>query len=46
LVRQFEVTDQNGVTRRVRLTSIKVNVPVDAAGSRFTPPKGVRVVQQ
>lgn len=46
LVRQFEVTDQNGVTRRVRLTSIRVNVPVDAAAFRFTPPKGVRVVQQ
>jgi outer membrane lipoprotein carrier protein len=46
LVRQFEVTDQNGVTRRVRLTSISVNVPVDAAAFRFAPPKGVRVVQQ
>jgi outer membrane lipoprotein carrier protein len=46
LVRQFEVTDQNGVTRRVRLTAISVNVPVDAAAFRFTPPKGVRVVQQ
>jgi outer membrane lipoprotein carrier protein len=46
LVRQFEVTDQNGVTRRIRLTSIKVNVPVDAAAFRFTPPPAVRVVQQ
>lgn len=46
LVRQFEVTDQNGVTRRVHLTSIKVNVPVDAAAFRFRPPKGVRVVQR
>jgi outer membrane lipoprotein carrier protein len=46
LVRQFEVTDQNGVTRRVRLTSIRVNVPVDASAFRFRPPKGVRVVQQ
>ncbi len=46
LVRQFEVTDQNGVTRRVRLTSIRVNVPVDGSAFRFTPPKGVRVVQQ
>ena len=46
LVRQFEVTDQNGLTRRVRLISIKVNVPVDAAAFRFTPPRGVRVVEQ
>ena len=46
LVRQFELTDQNGVTRRVRLTSIQTNVPVDAAAFRFTPPEGVRVVRQ
>jgi outer membrane lipoprotein carrier protein len=46
LVRQFEVTDQNGVTRRVRLTSIQTNVPVNAAAFRFTPPEGVRVVRQ
>jgi outer membrane lipoprotein carrier protein len=46
LVRQFEVTDDNGVTRRIRLTSIRVNVPVDQAAFRFTPPTGVRVVEQ
>jgi len=46
LVRKFEVVDQNGVARRVRLTSIRLNEPVDAAAFRFTPPAGVRVVQQ
>jgi outer membrane lipoprotein carrier protein len=46
LIRQFEVTDPNGVTRKVRLTSIRVNAPVDAAAFRFTPPQGVRIVQQ
>jgi outer membrane lipoprotein carrier protein len=46
LVRQFEVTDANGVTRRVRLTSIRVNAPIDAATFRFSPPRGARVVQQ
>jgi outer membrane lipoprotein carrier protein len=46
LVRQFDVTDNNGVTRRVRITSITVNAPVDAAAFRFTPPPGVRVVEQ
>jgi outer membrane lipoprotein carrier protein len=46
LVRQFEVTDQNGLTRRIRLTSINVNVPVDAGAFRFNPPQGVRVVEQ
>jgi outer membrane lipoprotein carrier protein len=46
LIRQFEATDQNGVTRRVRLTSLRVNAPVDAGAFRFTPPKGARVVEQ
>jgi outer membrane lipoprotein carrier protein len=46
LVRQFEVTDQSGVTRRVRLTSIRVNGPVDAAAFRFSPPRGAKVVEQ
>lgn len=43
-IRQFEVTDQSGVQRRVRLTSLKTNVPVDASAFVFTPPAGVRVV--
>ena len=46
LIRQFEVTDHNGVTRRVRLTSIRLNAPIDADAFRFTPPAGARVVQQ
>jgi outer membrane lipoprotein-sorting protein len=46
LIRQFEVTDQNGVTRRIRLTSIRLNAPVDRDAFRFRPPAGVRVVQQ
>jgi outer membrane lipoprotein carrier protein len=46
LVRQFEVTDQNGVTRRVRLTSLRLNVPIDGSAFRFTPPQGARIVQQ
>jgi len=46
MIRQFEVTDQSGVKRHVRLTSLEVNVPVEAAAFRFTPPKGVRVVAQ
>ena len=46
LIRQFEVTDANGVTRHVKLTSIRLNAPVDAAAFRFTPPSGARVVEQ
>ena len=43
-IRQFEVTEQGGVQRRIRLTSFKTNVPVDASAFVFTPPVGVRVV--
>jgi outer membrane lipoprotein carrier protein len=46
LIRQFDVTDPQGVTRRVRLTSIRVNVPVDPGAFRFTPPAGARVIEQ
>lgn len=46
LIRQFEVLDPNGLTRRVRLTAMKVNGPVDAKAFVFVPPKGVRVVEQ
>jgi outer membrane lipoprotein carrier protein len=45
-IRQFEVVEANGVQRRIRLTSFKTNVPVDASAFVFTPPKGVRVVEQ
>jgi outer membrane lipoprotein carrier protein len=45
-IRQFEVAQTNGVTRRVHLTDLKVNVPVDDAAFRFTVPKGARVVSR
>lgn len=43
-IRQFEVVDPSGVQRRIRLTSFKANVPVDANAFVFTPPAGVRIV--
>jgi outer membrane lipoprotein carrier protein len=45
-IRQFAVTEQNGVTRTVRLTSFRTNVPVDASAFVFTPPAGTRVVER
>ena len=45
-IRQFEVTDGNGVQRKVRLTSFATNGPVDAGTFVFTPPPGVRVVER
>lgn len=46
VIRQFEVTENTGVQRRIRLTSFKTNVPVDASAFVFTPPAGVKVVSR
>jgi outer membrane lipoprotein carrier protein len=43
-IRQFEVVQSNGVTRMVRLTSLRVNVATDDAAFRFAVPQGARVV--
>jgi outer membrane lipoprotein carrier protein len=45
-VRQFEVVDQSGVARRVRLTSLALNAPVDRSAFSFKPPRGVKVFTQ
>ena len=44
LIRQFESTDRNGISRKVRLLSLTPNATVDSAAFRFTVPSGVRVV--
>lgn len=46
LIRQFEVTDAQGLTRKVTLTDVQVNAKVDPGAFRFSPPKGVRVVDR
>ena len=45
-IRQFELTENANVTRRVRMTSFKTNVPVDASAFVFKVPNGVRVVDR
>jgi outer membrane lipoprotein carrier protein len=45
-LRQFEVTDANGLVRTVRITSWTPNAAVPAAAFRFDVPPGVRVVDQ
>jgi outer membrane lipoprotein carrier protein len=45
-VRQFEVTDANGLTRTVRIISWKANAAVNSSEFRFSPPKGARVLDQ
>jgi outer membrane lipoprotein carrier protein len=43
-VRQFEIVDVNGLTRRVTISNLKSNPAISSASFRFTPPKGARVI--
>jgi len=44
LIRQFEVTDSNGLKRVVTITSIQPNASLSAPDFKFTPPKNVRIL--
>ena len=46
VVRQFEVVDGTGSTRRIRFTKLAFNVPVDKSQFTYTPPSGVKVVDR
>jgi outer membrane lipoprotein carrier protein len=46
LIRQFEVTDANGVVRRVTIRSITPNAKLDPDAFTFHVPKGVKVFEQ
>jgi outer membrane lipoprotein carrier protein len=45
-VRQFEVTERNGLSRVILITHLSMNPVLARSSFRFTPPKGVRVVDQ
>jgi outer membrane lipoprotein carrier protein len=45
-LRQFEVNDNMGLVRRVRITKLALNGPVDRGAFTFTPPPGVKVYDQ
>ena len=45
-LRQFEVTDGNGLVRTVRITSWTANASVPSSAFRFAVPAGVRVLDQ
>jgi chaperone LolA len=45
-LRQFETTEQSGITRLVTITSVTPNAPIDAKLFSFKPPKGARIVDQ
>lgn len=46
LVRRFEITDPNGVTRLLDLRSLETNPALADSLFRFTPPPGTRVVER
>jgi outer membrane lipoprotein carrier protein len=46
LIREFEVVESTGVTRHIRITGLEPNAPVERSSFTFTPPKGVKIVDQ
>jgi outer membrane lipoprotein carrier protein len=46
LIRQFETTDANGLTRRITITRIQPNAKLDSGVFAFVPPRGVKVIDQ
>lgn len=46
VVRQLEATEPSGLVRRITVTQFRTNVPLPRSTFRFTPPAGVRVVDQ
>ena len=46
LIRQFEVKEASGLTRHIRLLTMKPNATIPASTFTFTPPNGVQIVDQ
>jgi len=46
VVRQLEATEPSGLVRKITVTQFRTNVSLPRSAFRFTPPAGVRVVQQ
>lgn len=46
LVRRFEIVEDNGVTRHLELSGLRLNASLDDSLFRFTPPPGARIVQR
>lgn len=46
MVRRLEATEQSGLVRHIDVTSFRTDVAVPASAFHFTPPDGVRVVDQ
>lgn len=46
LIRRFEVTEENGMTRHFDLSNLRLNVRLSDDLFRFDPPAGARVVDR
>lgn len=46
LIREFEETEPNGVTRHIRITTLELNPAIDRGSFTFTVPAGVKVIDQ
>lgn len=46
LIREFEGTESSGVTRHIKITALELNPAVERSAFTFTPPSGVKVVDQ
>lgn len=46
MIRQFESTDANGISRRVRLLTMAPNAAVDSKTFAFSVPRGTRVIER
>ena len=46
LIREFESTEQSGVVRHVKITSMELNGPTPRDAFVFTVPRGAKVVDQ
>jgi outer membrane lipoprotein carrier protein len=43
-IRQFEIVDVNGLTRRVAISNVKANPATSSSMFRYSPPRGTRVI--
>lgn len=46
IIREFEITDQSGIVRNVKLSSIKINPTIPGSAFVFSVPKGVQIFEQ
>jgi outer membrane lipoprotein carrier protein len=46
MIRQFEVTEESGLVRRIRMLTVELNPTLTASDFTFVVPKGVKVIER